>query len=79
VEFKGKCYIYANVVIGAYSINYSGMPKIGKNVIIYSNVVIAGDITIPDNTSIKAGSVLIGNKGDKHVRRKEGYNSFTFC
>lgn len=37
------------------------MPKLGKNVKIYANAIVVGDITIGDNVRISAGTVVITN------------------
>lgn len=49
-----RCLIYQNVTIG----NANG-PKIGDDVIIGSNAVVLGDITVGDRAKIGAGAVVV--------------------
>ena len=50
--------LYQNSTIGQ---SRKGYPRVGNNVIIYSNCIIAGDITIGDNAIIAAGSIVLSN------------------
>lgn len=50
--------IYQNSTIGQ---SRGGFPTIGDNVIIYSNCVIAGDISIGDNSIVAAGSIVLNS------------------
>ncbi len=62
VTVSNDCIIYQNVTIGSKDgIKY---PIIGKNVIIYPNSVIIGDIVIGDNVIVGAGSIVNSNIPD---------------
>lgn len=56
VVIEEKCTIYQGVTIGKDSKNK--YPKIGKNVVIYPNSTLIGDISIGDNSIIGANSFV---------------------
>lgn len=56
------CSIFHNVTLGGTgSRGGDRHPKLGKNVLIGAGAVIAGNITIGDNTRVAAGSVVMEN------------------
>ena len=64
VEIGKSCIVYQNVTIGTkdtFDNLNSRYPKIGKNVVIYPNSIIIGDIEIGDNSIIGAGSLVLND------------------
>ncbi len=56
--------MYQRVIIGKNSKDGKKdnvMPVIGDNVTVYSNAVVAGDITIENNVEIGAGAIVMKN------------------
>ncbi len=56
--------IFSNVVLGGighsiFKHGQKGYPKIGDNVILYTNVTVLGPVTIGDNTAIGAHSLVL--------------------
>ena len=61
-RFGENCVIYQNVTIGKKNgLTDQKAPKIGNNVKIYAGAVIAGDITIGDNSVIGANSLVLSD------------------
>ena len=60
-EIGNNCTIFQNVTIGDgfSSKTKSHYPKIGNDVTIFANSVVVGGITVGDNATIGAGSVVI--------------------
>ena len=54
--------LFQNVTIGAKEWNKRDYPIIEDGVIIYTNSIIAGNVTIPKNKIIPCNSVIIGDK-----------------
>lgn len=69
-ESMGKnCSVYSGVIIGRNHriIDGHNKPRIGDNVSIYSNAVVAGGITIGNNVKIGAGAVVLKDIPDNAV------------
>lgn len=58
------CTVYQGVTIGQIEGKY---PKIGKNVCIYPNSIIIGDINIGNNVIIGAGSIVVKDIPDNTI------------
>ena len=56
IQLGNNCSIYHNSTLGSQN---KKIPVIKDNVIIYPHSIIAGDILIPENSRIPAGSILI--------------------
>lgn len=64
VEIGKNSTIFQNVTIGTKHSSIDNeikYPKIGNNVIIYTNTVVIGDVSIGDNTIIGANSLVLEN------------------
>lgn len=59
VVIEDNCIIYQNVTIGRKNREINEYPSIGKNVIIYCNSTILGNIKIGDNTIIGCNTVVL--------------------
>lgn len=61
VRIGANCTIYHNVTLGAKHTTHGqeySYPTIKDNVIIYTDVIILGDVTVGENTIIGAGSLV---------------------
>ena len=60
VKMGENCTVFQNVTIGVKGKGQKGVPTIGNNVVVGAGAVIVGDIKIPDNTTVKANSLVVG-------------------
>lgn len=57
-KYSNYLFIYQHVTIGGMSVRKAVYPKIGENVLIYSNSTILGDTVIGDNVIISSGCLI---------------------
>lgn len=58
-QYSDGLYLFQGCTIGGDKGNNPRYPKIGKNVIMYSNSMVLGDATIGDNVIISTGTTII--------------------